>query len=87
MALYKLDGHNAMMTFEDWVPQVWLPSICPVSGQRISELLERIDDAQVDDYYRRRFQRTMSNSANGHTTLSFDSTSLSTYSSTIKDVA
>lgn len=87
LALYKLDGHNAMMTFEDWVPQVWLPSICPVSGQRISELLERIGDAQVDDYYRRRFQRTMSNSANGHTTLSFDSTSISTYSSTIKDAA
>ena len=29
LALYKLDGHNAMMTFEDWVPLVWLPSICP----------------------------------------------------------
>lgn len=53
VALYKLDGHNAMMTFEDWGPQVWLPSICPVSGQRIPKLFERIDVAKVDEYYRR----------------------------------
>ena len=87
LALYKLDGYDAMTTFEDWVPQVWLPSVTPVPGQRISELLERINDVKVDEYYRRRYQRCLSGSANGHTTLSFDSTSIGTYSKTIKNAA
>ena len=86
-ALYKLEGFDAMTTFEDWMPQVWLPSITPVYGQRISELLERINGVKVDEYYRRRCQRCLSGSANGHTTLSFDSTSISTYSKTIKNAA
>ena len=87
LALYKLDGYDTMTTFEDWVPQVWLPSVTPVPGQRISELLERINDVKVDEYYRRRYQRCLSGSANGHTTLSFDCTSISTYSITTKNAA
>ena len=42
LAVYKFDGGGAMMTFEDWLPQVWLPEIEPLNGRRISELLSKV---------------------------------------------
>lgn len=86
LAVYKLDGGGAMMTFEDWLAQVWLPGIEPVSGQRISELLSEIEASNVDAFFKRRHAHACANSRGG-VTLSMDSTSISTYSSTIQDAA
>ncbi|MDO4938218.1 MAG: hypothetical protein Q4E62_09900 [Sutterellaceae bacterium] len=86
IALFKLDGQESMIHFEDWVPQVWLPNIKPSSGQRISELLKSLTVTKQDNYYKCRYERAMKNSPNG-TTLSFDSTSISTDSKTIEKAA
>lgn len=86
LAIYKLDGGGAMMNFEDWVPLVWLPNIKPVDGRRISELLNKISPAKIDAFFKRRYKRATVRTP-GALTLSMDSTSISTYSSTIRDAA
>lgn len=86
LAVYKFDGGGAMMTFEDWLSQVWLPEIEPMDGRRISELLTKVSVTLSENYYKRRYERAAKNSKGG-LTLSFDSTSISTYSSSITDAA
>lgn len=86
LAVYKFDGGGAMMTFEDWLPQVWLPEIEPLNGRRISELLSKVSVSLTENYYKRRYDRASERSKDGMT-LSFDSTSISTYSSSIVDAA
>ena len=86
LAVYKFDGGGAMMTFEDWLPQVWLPEIEPLNGRRISELLSKVSVSLTENYYKRRHDRASERSKDGMT-LSFDSTSISTYSSGIVDAA
>lgn len=86
LAVYKFDGGGAMMTFEDWLPQVWLPEIEPLNGRRISELLSKVSVSLTENYYKRRYDRASERSKDGMT-LSFDSTSISTYSSGIVDAA
>lgn len=86
LAVYKFDGGGAMMTFEDWLTQVWLPEISPMDGRRISELLANVSVPLIEDYYKRRYDRAAKRSKDGMT-LSFDSTSISTYSSSITDAA
>ena len=86
LAVYKFDGGGAMMTFEDWLPQVWLPEIEPLNGRRISELLSKVSVSLTVNYYKRRYDRASERSKDGMT-LSFDSTSISTYSSGIVDAA
>ena len=86
LAIYKLDGGGAMMNFEDWVAQVWLPEVDPVDGRRLSELFARMSVTKMENYFKRRYARAVKRSAEG-VTLSFDSTSISTYSGTIEDAA
>ncbi len=86
LAIYKFDGGGAMMSFEDWLAQVWLPGVAPLSGQRISEILSKVTPELTEDYYKLRFDRAKKNNPGGMT-LSFDSTSISTYSTTITDAA
>ena len=86
LAIYKLDGGGAMMNFEDWVAQVWLPEVEPVDGRRLSELFARMSVTKMENYFKRRYDRAVKRSAEG-VTLSFDSTSISTYSGTIEDAA
>ena len=86
LAAYKLDGGGAMMNFEDWVAQVWLPDVEPRDGRRISELLSKLSVTQFESYYKKRYDRAVKRET-GTVTLSFDSTSISTYSTTITDAA
>ena len=86
LAIYKLDGGGAMMNFEDWLSQVWLPNVEPLDGRRLTEILQTVDHTLTDKYYLRRYQRSTTATA-APLTLSFDSTSISTYSTTIKDAA
>lgn len=82
LAAYKLDGGGAMMNFEDWVAQVWLPDIEPRNGRRNSELLAKL----TVTHYKKRYDRANERQA-GAVTFSFDSTRLSTYSTSITDAA
>lgn len=50
---YKLDNSGAMMNFEDWIVQVWLPDIEPCNGRRISELLAELTVTQFKEYYKK----------------------------------
>jgi len=90
LAIYKLDGGIAMMNFEDWLPQVYLPQVAPIDGRRLSEFLSKIDPKDVTDYFKHRHQRAIDKAIEENApalTLSFDSTSISTYSKTIEDAA
>ena len=58
LAIYKLDGGGAMMNFEDWLSQVWLPNVEPLDGRRLSEILQTVDHSLTDQYYLRRYQRS-----------------------------
>ena len=49
LAIYKLDGGGAMMNFEDWVAQVWLPEVEPVDGRRLSELFARMSVTKMEN--------------------------------------
>ena len=86
LSVYKLDGGGAMMTFEDWLPQVWLPEVQSLDGRRISEMLSSITQPQLERYYKLRYDRACKHS-DSPVTLSFDSTSISTYSNTINAAA
>ena len=86
LSVYKLDGGGAMMTFEDWLPQVWLPEVQPLDGRRIAEMLSSITQPQLERYYKLRYDRACKHS-DSPVTLSFDSTSISTYSNTINAAA
>ena len=86
LSVYKLDGGGAMMTFEDWLPQVWLPEVQPLDGRRISEMLSSITQPQLERYYKLRYDRACKHS-DSPVILSFDSTSISTYSNTINAAA
>ena len=86
LAIYKLDGGGAMMNFEDWLAQVWLPKIEPLDGRRISEILSEISPDRTDAFFRLRYERACARHRHG-ITLSMDGTSISTYSSTIQDAA
>ena len=55
LAIYKLDGGGAMMNFEDWVAQVWLPEVEPVDGRRLSELFARLSVTKMENYFKRRY--------------------------------
>ena len=86
LSVYKLDGGGAMMTFEDWLPQVWLPEVQPLDGRRLSEMLSSITQPQLERYYKLRYDRACKHS-DSPVILSFDSTSISTYSNTINAAA
>lgn len=97
LAIYQLDCGAAMMNFEDWLAMNWLPKIEPLSGQRISELLAKVSQNQVDSYYSKRYAHIVKRyesilKQSGQSTktpiaIALDSTSISTYSETILDAA
>lgn len=95
LAIYQLDNGGPMMNYEDWVPTVWLPGACPLSGQRISEILNKVNQELMDQYFVLRFNRIRQKyQTQGQTVqrnrpmlLAVDSTSINTYSQSIEDAA
>lgn len=95
LGVYMLDGGISMDSYCDWLGNVYIPDLQPVTGQRISELLKTIDQTALDKFFLRRHQRLLAEAKarredNPKTytpslTLAFDSTSISTYSTTIED--
>ena len=95
LAVYQLDNGGPMMNYEDWVPTVWLPGARPLCGQRISEILNKVNQEAMDQYFVLRFNRIcQKHQARGQATqcnrpmfLAVDSTSINTYSQSIEDAA
>ena len=89
LAIYKLDQVGSTSLYEDWLTYNWLPESLPIDSRRISDLLAEITDNNMEQYFALRHQRAMKR-AKEHKlgmTLSFDSTSISTYSETIQEAA
>ena len=84
LALYKLSNGGAMCSYSLWFNDVVLSGGSALSGQRISELLSRITPAQVARFYTLRHKR---NVEKGIRHYALDSTTISSYSKTIDDVA
>lgn len=92
LAIYQYLEQDGMDAYEDWVPTVYLPGATVLSGQRISELLSKINHCNMDAYFRSRFKRNLSqrkgNDKGSCDTcvrfLAIDSTSISTQSETIE---
>ena len=99
LAVYVFDQGPAMDRFEDWAAATGLPRLQPVPGQRISELLRRIDQSKIDAFFKSRydaarerfFARQQAQTSPGEDArapqqpflVAFDSTGISTYSTTI----
>lgn len=89
LAIYKLDQAGSTSLYEDWLSYNWLPESGPIDSRRISELLAEITDDNMGQYFALRHQRAMKQAKENRLgmTLSFDSTSISTYSETIHEAA
>jgi len=100
LAVYALCQPGAAMeNFASWLGGVYLAGVEPISGQRISELLGRVTRAKVDQFFMARFNRLLKvarqtreqkakiapKAINEPLTIAFDSTSISTYSSSFED--
>ena len=97
LAVYMLDKGVSMNSFADWLGRVYIPGVKPICGQRLSELLAKIEPDMVDNFFLKRHQRAITQaqarrrelkakSSKAYIpplTLAFDSTSISTYSGTI----
>ena len=57
LAIYKLAGGGAMMTYDIWRQTVWLPQSRRLTGQKISELLSSVTREQVTKYFKLRHNR------------------------------
>ena len=94
LAVYVLEQGITMQNFEDWAIQTGMPKLKPQSGQRISEMLARIERSHIDNYFKRRYAACKEKTAKRPNSavqsmdsgmlLAFDSTSISTYSNTIE---
>lgn len=97
LAVYVFDEGTTMQKQEDWAIRTALPGLVAMDGRRISELLAKVNQEKVDDYYKLRFERSKQQAAERRKSLkekipgvrfpklavAFDSTSISTYSQTI----
>ena len=61
LGMYQLLTGQAMNGYEDWVTEAWLPVSQPLSSQRISELLSRVEHEAMMKYFRLRFERSKDN--------------------------
>ena len=89
LAIFKLDHAGSLSLYEDWLSYHWLPEANPIDSRRLSELLASVNEINTDAYFSLRHQRALkqAKSKNLGMTLSFDSTSISTYSETIQEAA
>lgn len=48
-----------MNSFADWLGRVYIPGVKPICGQRLSELLAKIEPDMVDNFFLKRHQRAI----------------------------
>lgn len=95
LAIYKLAGGGAMMTYDIWRQKVWLPKSRRLTGQKISELLSSITREQVTKYFKLRHNRQdevweeiykkQPELRSRPIEYALDNTSISTYSNTLSE--
>lgn len=100
LAIYALCQPGAAMeNFAFWLVGVYLARVEPISEQRIADLLGRVTRAKMDQFFIVRFNqllkvahqtreqkaKTDPEAINEPLTIAFDSTSVSSFSSTIED--
>ena len=100
LAVYALcQPAAAMENFASWLGGVYLADVEPLSGQRISEILSRVSRDKMDRFFKYRFDHLLTAAREDRSrrakidpkakyeplSIAFDSTSISTYSSTIDD--
>lgn len=51
LAVYMLDKGVSMNSFADWLGRVYIPGVQPICGQRLSELLAKIEPDMVDNFF------------------------------------
>ncbi|MEQ2561440.1 hypothetical protein AAAV23_12790, partial [Sutterella wadsworthensis] len=59
LAVYMLDKGVSMNSFADWLGRVYIPGVKPICGQRLSELLAKIEPDMVDNFFLKRHQRAI----------------------------
>lgn len=59
LAVYMLDKGVSMNSFSDWLGRVYIPGVQPTCGQRLSELLAKIEPDMVDNFFLKRHQRAI----------------------------
>ena len=95
LAIYKLAGGGAMMTYDIWRQKVWLPQSRRLTGQKISELLSSVTREQVTKYFKLRHNRQdevweeiykkQPELRSRPIEYALDNTSISTYSNTLSE--
>ena len=95
LAIYKLAGGCAMMTYDIWRQKVWLPKSRRLTGQKISELLSSVTREQVTKYFKLRHNRQdevweeiykkQPELRSRPIEYALDNTSISTYSNTLSE--
>jgi hypothetical protein len=100
LAIYQLaSSSQAMQNYEDWLCMNYLPSANPLTSQKISDILSKVTQSQVEQYFKLRHDRlvdahnrivdtaTKQGKEIPPIMMAIDSTSISTYSETIADAA
>ncbi len=97
ISVYLLcEPSGSMQNFATWLGGVYLPNVPPLSGQRISELLRRVNRGKTNAFFRSRYDVLMSKAREARKqlsdkapsaefcplTIAFESTSIPTYSET-----
>ena len=100
LAIYQLCSHSmAMQNYEDWLPMNYLPKAEPLSSQKISTILAKVNQENTDKYFKLRHERVTKdhlkkeeeakklNLKLSPMMMAIDSTSISTWSDTIDNAA
>lgn len=100
LAIYQLCSHSmAMQNYEDWLPMHYLPGAAPLSSQKISTILAKVNQENIDQYFKLRHERVTKdhlkreeearklNLKLSPMMMAIDSTSIGTWSETIDNAA
>ncbi len=100
LAIYQLCSHSmAMQNYEDWLSMNYLPKASPLSSQKISTILAKVNQENIDQYFKLRHDRVVKdhikkeeeakklNMTLPPMMMTIDSTSISTWSESIDNAA
>ena len=60
LAIYQLCSHSmAMQNYEDWLAMNYLPEASPLSSQKISTILAKVNQENIDQYFKLKHARVV----------------------------
>lgn len=60
LAVYQLCSHSmAMQNYEDWLSMNYLPEASPLSSQKISTILAKVNQENIDQYFKLKHARVV----------------------------